>query len=104
MSAWPSTPAEKMTRLFRGFWVSQAIHVAAQLELADLVADGSRSVEDLASAAGAHAPTLRRVVRLLAGEGGFPEAEDGRFEPTPMAAALQRGNGHSRLQVAFVVR
>ena len=104
MSAWPSTPAEKMTRLFRGFWVSQAIHVAAQLELADLVADGPRSVEDLASAAGAHAPTLRRLLRLLAGEGVFAEAEDGRFELTPMAAALQRDNGQLRLQVLFVGR
>src|SRR2546429_393154 len=104
MSAWPSTPAEKLTRLFRGFWVSQAIHVAAQLELADLVADGPRSVEDLASAAGAHAPTLRRVLRLLAGEGVFAEAEDGRFELTPMAAALQRDNGQLRLQVLFVGR
>ena len=80
MSAWPSTPAEKLTRLFRGFWVSQAIYVAARLGLADLVADGPRSVADLASATGAHAPTLRRVLRLLAGEGIFAEAEDGRFE------------------------
>ena len=56
MSAWPSTPAEKLTRLFRGFWVSQAIYVAARLGLADLVADGPRSVADLASATGAHAP------------------------------------------------
>src|SRR5205823_3634494 len=102
MSAWPSTPVEKLTRLFRGFWVSQAIYVAAQLGLADLVADGPRSVADLASATGAHAPTLRRVLRLLAGEGIFAEAEDGRFELTPMAAPLLRAKGELRLQVLVV--
>jgi len=104
MSAWPSTPAEKLTRLFRGFWVSQAIYVAARLGLADLMADGPRSVADLASATGAHAPTLRRVLRLLAGEGIFAEAEDDRFELTPMAASLLRDKGELRLQVLFVGR
>src|SRR2546430_12564030 len=104
MSAWPSTPAEKLTRLFRGFRVSQAIYVAARLGLADVVADGPRSVADLASATGAHAPTLRRVLRLLAAEGIFAEAEDGRFELTPMAAPLLRDKGGLRLQVLFVGR
>src|SRR2546427_1070149 len=104
MSAWPSTPVEKLTRLFRGFWVSQAIYVAAQLGLADLVADGPHSVADLASAAGAPAPPLRRVLRLLAGEAIFAEAEDGRFELTPMAGPLLREEGELRLQVLFIGR
>src|SRR5438552_19109207 len=99
MSAWPSTPAEKLSRLFRGFWVSQAIYVAAQLGLADVVADGPRSVADLASATGAHAPTLRRVLRLLDGEGLFAEAEDGRSHQTPTAAPHARANGAPPLHV-----
>jgi ubiquinone/menaquinone biosynthesis C-methylase UbiE len=102
MSAWPGTPSEELTRLFRGFWVSQAIYVAAELSIADLLADGPRTVADLASVAGVHAPSLYRVLRLLASEGVFAEAEAGRFELTPMAATLRRHAGPLRLQVLFL--
>src|ERR671932_578547 len=91
MAGWPSTPSEQLIRLARGFWVSQALYVAAELGLADLLADGPRTADDLASTAGAHAPALYRVLRLLASEGVFAETEDGRFELTPMAAAHLRG-------------
>ena len=37
--------------------------VAAKLGLADLLAEGPRSSDDLAAAEGAHADTLRRVLR-----------------------------------------
>jgi len=102
MSAWPSTPSEQLIHLFRGFWVSQAIYVATDLGIADLLANGPRTVAELASAAGAHAPSLYRVLRLLASEGVFTEAEDGRFELTPMAATLRRDAGPVRLQVLFL--
>jgi predicted O-methyltransferase YrrM len=102
MAAWPSTPGERLIHLFRGFWVSQALYVAAELGLADLLADGPRAVDDLAAAAGAHAPSLYRVLRLLASEGVFAEGEDGRFALSPMAAALRRDAGPARLQVLFL--
>jgi len=102
MAAWPSTPGEQLTRLFRGYWVSQAIYVATELGIADLLADGPRTADDLAAAAGAHAPSLYRVLRLLASEGVFAEAEDGRFGLTPMAAPLRRDAGPLWLQVLFL--
>jgi hypothetical protein len=102
MVAWPSTPGEQLTRLFRGYWVSQAIYVATELGIADLLADGPRTADDLAVAVGAHAPSLYRVLRLLASEGVFAEAEDGRFGLTPMADALRRDAGPLRLQVLFL--
>jgi hypothetical protein len=61
-------------------------------------------VDDLATAAGARAPALYRILRLLASEGVFAEAEDGRFELTPLAAALRRDAGPMRLQVLFLGR
>jgi hypothetical protein len=81
--------------------VSQAIYVAAELGIADLLADSPQTVDELASAAGAHAPSLYRILRLLASEGVFAEAEDGRFALTPPAAALLRDVGSVRLQVLF---
>lgn len=82
--------AEDLRRLVLGYRVSQAIFVAAALGIADLLASGPRTADELASAAGAHAPSLHRVLRLLASEGVFAETEEGRFALTPMAAALQR--------------
>ncbi len=91
-----------MTRLFRGFWVSQAIYVAVQLGIADLLADGPRPISELAATAGAHESSLARVMRLLASEGVFAGREDGRFELTPLAATLRRDAGPLSLQVSFL--
>ena len=90
MSAPAATPGEELRRLVLGYRVSQAIYVAAELGIADLLAGGPRTADDLASAAGAHRRSLSRVLRLLASEGVFAETEDGRFALTPTAEALRR--------------
>jgi hypothetical protein len=79
-----------LRRLIVGYRLSLALHVAAKLGLADLLEGGPRSVEELARAAGAHPPSLYRVLRLLASEGVFAEAAPRRFELTPLAAPLRR--------------
>ncbi len=104
MAVWPSTPGDQLIRLFRGYWLSRAIYVAAELGIADLLEDGPRSVADLAAASNTHPPSLYRVLRLLASEGVFAEANDSTFELTPMAKALQQGVGPARLQVLFLGR
>jgi predicted O-methyltransferase YrrM len=103
MAAWPSTPGDELVRLFRGFWVSRAIYIAAELGIADLLADGPRTVTDLAATTNTHQPSLYRILRLLASEGVFAEREDGRFELTPRAAVLRQGSP-ARLQVLFLGR
>jgi precorrin-6B methylase 2 len=103
MAGWPSTPGEELVRLFRGFWTSRAIYVAAELGIADLLADGPRTVADLAATTKTHEPSLYRVLRLLASEGVFAETGDGRFELTPKAAALREGSP-LRLMVLFLGR
>jgi hypothetical protein len=52
-----------------GFWLSQAIYVAAKLGIADLVEEGPKTSEELARAAGANAFALHRVLRALASVG-----------------------------------
>ena len=56
-----------------------------------LSVDGFRTSTDLAQAAGAHALSLYRVMRLLASVGVFAEDEDGRFQLTPLAECLRTG-------------
>src|SRR4051812_4409610 len=82
------SPRDTLLRMTNAYQVSQAIHVAATLGIADLLGDGPRSVDDLAEATGAHAPTLYRLLRALASVGVFIEA-DGRFGLTPLAEYLR---------------
>jgi hypothetical protein len=54
------------------------------------------TAEDLARAAGAHAPSLSRVLRALASVGVFAEDESGCFGLTPKARLLASGPGSLR--------
>ena len=75
--------------MVNGYQVTQAIHVAAVLGIADLLADGPRSSDDLAAATGAHAPSLHRVLRALASIGVLREDDDGRFTLTEIGRCLR---------------
>ncbi len=74
-----------------GRWISKPIYVAAELGIADLLAEGPRSIEELAQESQSHAPSLYRMMRALASVGIFSETEDKRFELTPMAEYLKTG-------------
>ena len=65
----PQGAPETLIGLINGYQVSQAIHVAAVLRIADLLADGARTSDDLAQAAGADADSLYRLLRALVGRG-----------------------------------
>jgi hypothetical protein len=83
-------PAATLLRMIRGFQLTQMIYVAATLDIADLVAGGAKSIDELAAATGTYAPSLYRLLRGLAGFGIFAEDEQGRFGLTPMAVPLQK--------------
>ncbi|HYG10256.1 MAG TPA: methyltransferase [Pyrinomonadaceae bacterium] len=69
--------------------VTQALRVVAELGVADLLAKGARSVDELAAETGAHAPSLYRFMRALASCGVFAETEGRVFALTPMAELLR---------------
>jgi hypothetical protein len=89
-------PAAALTGMLAGYWVSQALYVAARLNVADELAAGPRTVAELAAATGAHAETLYRLLRALASVGVFAEEEGGRFTLTPLAEPLRTGPGSLR--------
>jgi hypothetical protein len=78
-----------LAEIASGYFVSQALFVAVKLGIADLLAKGPQSSEELARAAGAHADSLHRILRVLAGSGVFGQEEDGRFVLTPAAQPLR---------------
>ncbi len=56
-----------------GKWVSRALGVAAELGIADHLVGGPATAEELAPKVGAHARSLRRLLRGLASVGVFDE-------------------------------
>ncbi len=82
-------PSLLLYQMSVGHYVSRALHLAAKLGLADLLNDGPRDARDLAAAVDAHAPSLHRVMRLLASIGVFAEQDDGRFTLEPLGELLR---------------
>lgn len=94
-----------LKRLIDGFLPSQAIHVAATLGIADLLADGPRASDQLAAAAGADPDALHRLLRALARVGVLDELPGRRFALTELGDGL-RSDAPGSLQpwAAFVGR
>jgi hypothetical protein len=87
----PLSPYLTMLRLMGGMFITQAIYVAADLGIADLLADGPKSSAELAQATGADERALYRVLRSLVSMEVFTEAEEGRFALTPLGETLRTG-------------
>jgi hypothetical protein len=97
------SPPQLLSQMLTGYWASQAIHVAAELGVADLLADGPRTVEELAERSSAHPPSLYRLMRALASIGVFSEEPGRRFALTPVAACLQDNGLTSQRSFARIV-
>jgi len=80
-----------LIKMLTGYWITQMLHVAAKLGVADLLKDGPRSSDELAKSVGADARSLYRLLRALASVGIFSEVEPGHFALTPMGELLQTG-------------
>lgn len=71
------------------FWISKAIGVAAELNIADLLIDGEKSISFLAEKTECKEESLYRLLRALASEGIFKETKNRHFALTKMAEALR---------------
>jgi hypothetical protein len=94
-------PSATLLKMMTGYWLSQALYVAAKLGVADLLLEGSVSHVDLAAATGSHAPSLQRVLRALASVGVFTEEAPGHFGLTPLAALLRTATPDSMRALAI---
>jgi hypothetical protein len=72
-----------------GIHISRAVHVAAALGIADLLADGPMTAAQLARAVQAHEPSLYRVLRLLASLGVLTEHDHRSFSLTMLGERLR---------------
>ena len=69
-----------------GTMVSQAVSVAARLGVADVLADGPRSVEEIAELVEADPSALYRLLRAVADLGLFTELKNRQFELAPLVS------------------
>jgi O-methyltransferase domain len=77
-----------LLRLASSYQVARAVYVAAQLGLADQLGGGPKTAEELARQTGTHAPSLNRLLRVLAACGVFREVAPGQVALTALGACL----------------
>jgi hypothetical protein len=85
-----------------GSWVTQAIAVAAELGIAERLADSPRTADELAQDTGAHGSSLYRLLRALASVGIFEEDGAGRFGLSPLGALLADDMPGSKRSLAIM--
>jgi predicted O-methyltransferase YrrM len=81
---------------------TKALTVVAELGIADVLADGPRTADDLASATSSDADALGRLLRYLVGRGVFRTTRDGRFRNNKTSQLLREQHpGSLRSWVRF---
>jgi O-methyltransferase domain len=72
-------PEEVLWDFLRGATMTKALGIVVDLRLPEALADGPRSVDELARDAGVDADALYRLLRALASDGVFEEQAPGTF-------------------------
>jgi len=83
----------------QGFWVSRAIVAACELNLADHLAYGPKSITELAGLSSTNDAYLYRLMRTLAGEGIFMELPGKMFVNTRLSYALKEGDNSMKYMI-----
>ena len=89
-------PSNPMEYVWPGIIAAQAIHVAAKLRIADLLASGPKTITELASESGAHPPTLECLLRALSTLEMFEPTSDGCFRNTSLSEMLRSDHPQSQ--------
>lgn len=85
-------PVDALLKMGLGYMTSSALHAVVELGIADRLAEGPRSADQLALEAGANADALYRVLRMLSAEGIFDEIAPRYFAITPLSQPLRAGS------------
>ncbi len=84
----------KLVEMSAGYWLPRALHVAADLAVADALDDEPRTPAYLAREVGADADALNRILRLLASHGVFQRC-GGMYAHNALSRALRSDHPHS---------
>jgi len=84
-------PHTQLVQMAMGHWISHIVYLAAKMELAEHLASGAKSADELAAITGSHTRSLYRLMRTLASLGILTEDAAHRFALTPLGEALKKG-------------
>ena len=85
------TELPALLQLASGYWISQAIYVAAKLGIADVLNGGPASGAQIAFATEANEGAILRLMRALCTVGVFRVDDTGKFTVTALGRPLQCG-------------
>src|SRR5690242_12820949 len=83
-----------LVQISAGYWLPRALHVVADLGIADALDEEPRSAVHLAKQVGADADALDRILRLLASHGVF-QRRGNRYVHNALSRALRDDHPHS---------
>jgi L-alanine-DL-glutamate epimerase-like enolase superfamily enzyme len=95
-------PAWQMMQIIWGLMPSRVVSVAAQFGIADLLAGGPKTVEELATEAGVYAGSLQRLLSALASLQILVEDEAGKYRSTPLGETLRTDHPQSVRALAML--
>jgi hypothetical protein len=98
-----SSAAISLLELIQGAAITQSIHVAASLGIADVLSNESLTATEIAQRVGADPEAVYRLLRLLSGYSVFEQQGDGRFKLTAMADALRADTPDSMRGIALLM-
>jgi hypothetical protein len=96
-------PGVQLGQMITAALSTQAVYVAAKLGIADRLANGPKSVDDLAREVQANPAALYRLLRTLASTGTFTEAKPRVFANTPISDMLRSDVPGSQRAFALMV-
>ncbi|WP_425615541.1 methyltransferase [Anatilimnocola sp. NA78] len=98
-----TSPVLALKQMITGYWTSQAIYVAAKLELADKLSTVSKNAAELANETKTNEGALFRLLRALASVGIFSQQADGKFALSPLADPLRKDVDDSQWAMAVMM-
>ena len=86
---------DRMIQMIFGYWVTQIVHAAATFSVADHLAKGAKTAEDIAKAEGTDASATFRLLRTCASLGNRGCSTHGQLP------GIASGASHARLFGCF---
>jgi hypothetical protein len=100
-----ASPVRLIDEMSRWYYLSRAIHVAAEIGVADCTGPEQQPAPKLAEKTGTHARALERLLRYLASYGIFEETEPAHFRSTELSDVMREDHPQSlRPQLLRIAR
>ncbi|ONI76495.1 methyltransferase [Kribbella sp. ALI-6-A] len=96
-------PEVGLLELASGFMATHVVYAAAKLGIADVLADGSLSADEIAAEVGSDPDATHRLLRAGAMFGIFTERSDGHYGLSALGRRLRSGTPGSMLPVVLML-